>query len=376
MAGQRTLAVIETFYDAAMDTTLWPTALKMLTALTGSQASSFWVLAGAQSPCLSTFNYINFDQTSIQEYVAHTAALDPWVRYLVTHPEASVVHDGLLGDQRDEDERKYEDWHQRHIETRFRLVGQTHLAPTVQSGVALHRTKKAGIYESDDIARFTVLHRHLKRALTIGYRLGSLGVVQRLSIERLDRSPAAIVLLDDGRRILFANRRAHALQERGDGISWSAHGIAFACQQSNRKLQSLVAQALTPTDIRDNSLGGSMRVPRPSGRRPYSVMVNRISPESSALTFVRAAVCVLILDPDAELPVPSRLLRSVFGLTQAEARLAELLIAGEELRRIAEQLQITYGSARSRLAQIFAKTDTRRQGELISLILTTLCQVN
>jgi hypothetical protein len=95
MAGQRTLAVIETFYDAAMDTTLWPTALKMLTDLTGSQASSFWVLAGSHSPCLSTFNYINFDQNSIQEYVAHTAVLDPWVRYLVAHPEASVVHDGL-----------------------------------------------------------------------------------------------------------------------------------------------------------------------------------------------------------------------------------------------------------------------------------------
>jgi len=36
VAVRRPLAVIETFYDAALDATLWPTALKMLTDLTGN----------------------------------------------------------------------------------------------------------------------------------------------------------------------------------------------------------------------------------------------------------------------------------------------------------------------------------------------------
>jgi hypothetical protein len=32
---------------------------------------------------------------------------------------------------------------------------------------------------------------------------------------------------------------------------------------------------------------------------------------------------------------------------------------------------ITYGTARARLAEIFQKTETRRQGQLITLLLTT-----
>ncbi len=371
MPVERTLAVIQTFYDAALDAALWPTALKKLMDHTGSQASSFWVLDGSQNPCLPIFNYINFDQESIREYLAHMAPLDPTVRYLVAHPELPIVHDGLLGDLRDEDSRLYGDWHGRSIETRFRMVAQVRVAPTVQSGVALHRTKTAGRYESEEIARFSVLHRHLERALAIGFRLGSLEAMQQLSLDWLDRHHAAIILCDHRMRILFGNRTAQHLQSSADGISWSTGGIALACQRDHRRLQLLIAAALSSKETRDSPMGGALRIRRPSGKRPYAIFVSPISRQLSTLTFFRPAVCVLIVDPDSQRPMASEGLQRLFGLTKAEARLAILLARGEDLRRIADQLQITYGSARSRLAQIFAKTETRRQGELISLLLTT-----
>ncbi|MGH7727595.1 MAG: hypothetical protein ACREM2_02220 [Vulcanimicrobiaceae bacterium] len=45
---------------------------------------------------------------------------------------------------------------------------------------------------------------------------------------------------------------------------------------------------------------------------------------------------------------------------------------GADLREAADELHITYGTARSRLAEIFQKTETCRQGELIELLLGTL----
>jgi hypothetical protein len=71
----------------------------------------------------------------------------------------------------------------RHIDTRFRMVGQVRMAPKVQAGVALHRTRKAGRYEPKDIGRFSVLHKHLERALAIGFRLSTLGAMQQASAE-------------------------------------------------------------------------------------------------------------------------------------------------------------------------------------------------
>ena len=65
-------------------------------------------------------------------------------------------------------------------------------------------------------------------------------------------------------------------------------------------------------------------------------------------------------------------LRSHFGLTPAEAKLALHLVAGETLRSAAAKLSISYETARTQLKNIFNKTRTRRQAELVILILTAL----
>lgn len=370
---EQMLAAIAAFYDAALDETLWPAALRTLTDLTGSQASTFWVLDGSRTPCLPTFLYINFDQASIAEYVGGMAPLDPTVRYLVANPRQAIVHDGLLPDGGDEKSRAYADWHRRNIETTFRMVGQSSLASKVQAGIALHRTRRAGRYEARDIEAFSVLHQYLQRALAIGARIGSLGAMEEFGREWLDRSRTAILLLDRQGNVVFLNRRAEALQSAGDGLCVSPDGVSLARRQDDAQLRSLIAEAMAPAMSPGAVPSGAMRAERPSGKRPYAIFVAALSRRSlPQLALVRPAVCVVIADPDDEAAPAADMLRLLFGLTRAEARLAARLTAGEELRATAETLGITYGTARTCLAQIFQKTETRRQGELVRLLLTVL----
>jgi DNA-binding CsgD family transcriptional regulator len=84
---------------------------------------------------------------------------------------------------------------------------------------------------------------------------------------------------------------------------------------------------------------------------------------------------VVITNADIQRDLPIDSLRGVFDLTEAEGRLAALLASGEDLKTAAQELSITYGTARARLAEIFQKTETRRQGELVNLLLTTLAVV-
>ena len=84
---------------------------------------------------------------------------------------------------------------------------------------------------------------------------------------------------------------------------------------------------------------------------------------------------MVITDPAATDLLPAERLQAGFGLTAAESRLAALLASGAELREAAARLGITYATARTRLAEIFQKTETRRQGELIRVLLTTLSPV-
>lgn len=369
---ERVHDAIETVYEAALDETHWSEALKKLAHITDSEAATFWVLDGAERPRLPTFLYINLDPRFIEEYLDHMVPHDPTVQYLVRHPDQSIVHDGLVIAEREKDRHLYYDWHGRHSDTRFRLVSRMQPAPAVSAGVALHRTRKVGRFESKDIEQFAVLHRHIERALAVGFRLGSLGTLQQCTVEMLDGNPAAILFLDDRQRVVYANRAAEALRHGGDGISLTDAGVTLLHKQENDRFQTLMAQALTLIAAPGANPGAAMRALRPSGKRPYLILVTPVSRRYPALSSLRPAVCIVITDPETQRPLPIRRLQVVFGLTEAEARLAALLATGEGLRSAGVKLGITYGTARTRLAEIFQKTETHRQGELIKLLLATL----
>src|SRR5688572_30462139 len=154
---ERILSVIQALYDAALDETQWTRALTALTSVTGSQAATFWVLDGSDQPRLPTLTCLNFDPVFIEEYqTSGMVPMDPTVQYLVAHPNQPIVHDGLVITERDKERHAYYDWHGRHSDTRYRLVGQAHPAHDVQAGVALHRTRRVGRYEPTDIERFAI----------------------------------------------------------------------------------------------------------------------------------------------------------------------------------------------------------------------------
>ena len=65
----RMLAVVQSLYDAAMEETLWPSALRHLTDFTGSQAATFWTLDSSPLPRLPILTTFNFDPAFMKEYL-------------------------------------------------------------------------------------------------------------------------------------------------------------------------------------------------------------------------------------------------------------------------------------------------------------------
>ena len=71
-------------------------------------------------------------------------------------------------------------------------------------------------------------------------------------------------------------------------------------------------------------------------------------------------------------PTDLALLRSMFDLTPAEARLARNLAAGRSLRQAADEAGIAYETARWHLKILFQKTGTRRQAELVGKLIGSI----
>lgn len=68
-------------------------------------------------------------------------------------------------------------------------------------------------------------------------------------------------------------------------------------------------------------------------------------------------------------------LKNRFGLTPAEVRLVLRLVSGDSLRSAASALGIKYETVRTHLKSIFQKTGTRRQAELVIVVIRSLSEL-
>ncbi len=107
-------------------------------------------------------------------------------------------------------------------------------------------------------------------------------------------------------------------------------------------------------------------LPRRNGR-PIVAYPSRLS-GAAREGFAVAEGFIVFVDLAARpTPVAADLMR-VFGLTHAEARLADRLLREESLEAAAASLDVSYWTARNQLKAIYQKTDTHGQAQLIALI--------
>ena len=366
------LSLVGDIYDAAVDPSLWYPAMERLLAATDCQGATFCVLDSREARQLPLMITVNFDPTFIKEYQELMAPYDPTIQAIVAHPAQKIFHDSPYITEREKDRHLYYDWHRRSSDTRHRIAGMVTPAPGIQSGVTVHRTRQKGDFDAASKERTLMLFRHIERAVQIGFRLGTLGAVQESLLAGLDNNPRAIFFLDKFGHVILANGAANEVLQAADGVRLTEGVLKLVSVGCNDTLQGLVTNALKAGTHAVATPGGAMSALRPSGRRAYAIMVSPLSPASFALTAVRPAVCVVIADPEKRVVPPLESLRAIFALTPSEARLAQRLAQGDDLYGAASALGITYGTARVQLASVFRKTRTRRQGELVRLLLTTL----
>ena len=77
-------------------------------------------------------------------------------------------------------------------------------------------------------------------------------------------------------------------------------------------------------------------------------------------------------DPDRKPQAAADLLAQLYGLTGRERALVGLLLEGFDLREAAGRLGVGMNTVRTHLRQVFEKTNTHRQAELVSLLLRSV----
>jgi DNA-binding NarL/FixJ family response regulator len=188
----------------------------------------------------------------------------------------------------------------------------------------------------------------------------------QLSEAALNRVPVGVVVVDDTAKVVFMNPQGAEIVAAKDGLTV---GIDNALRGSSPKdteaLQVLIREVIDG----GGRTSRAMALERPSMLRSYSILVSRLEQEGADTAGANALL--FVTDPEHRLEVAPTVVARLFGLTASEARLAAALARGDSLDEAAEAIGVTLSTARTYLKQIFSKTGTGRQGELIRMILTS-----
>ena len=224
-------------------------------------------------------------------------------------------------------------------------------------GLALHRgLDDGGDFSAEQAQRFAALAPHVRQAYELQLALGAQAERQRRLHQHLDQLRAGMILCDGAARVQWRNRSAADLLDAGYGMFQRDGCLSTARRDDAERLRALVADAAA--GVRE----GAFMTLGDAGRRLHVVLRSARS---------GGEVLLLLTPAGAGAAVSPEAIACLLGLSGAEARLAAGLVAGKTLEQYAAQRGVGIGTVRGQVKQVFAKTGTTRQAELVGLLLTS-----
>ncbi len=222
------------------------------------------------------------------------------------------------------------------------------------------RPTEHGAFSSSDIAALDRLRPHLARASL---------VAGRLRLEHARATVFALQALGIPAAVLSRSGQVRAGNPLLDGISdrlkpAAFGGIMIAHKGANALFQQAIAASLLTYD------GIVRSIAVPADENNPALVVHVLPLRRTAYDIFQGAdilVAVTTIAKSRAAPSPT-VLTALFDLAPAEARLASALASGQILKEASAANGITVKTARSYLEQIFRKTGTRQQSELVALL--------
>ncbi|MEZ5560133.1 MAG: hypothetical protein R3E86_16505 [Pseudomonadales bacterium] len=224
--------------------------------------------------------------------------------------------------------------------------------------LTLYRGADDGAYSRQDVTRFEGICQQFRLMLDIAERYRLARTVATLSLRALDQLDFGVLVLSDQGMVLALNRFARCLLEDSLGLGLQGSRLVAGSRAAQWRLDRLLAR-------HPEAAAGGLSLGPPEVALPMTltaVGAGTLDPDAGTLLFISC--------PRRAFDDRLTLLVERFSLTPVELDLARGLLQGSDLRAAGAAAGLSYETARWYLKQLFSKTGTHRQSELIRLLLT------
>ncbi len=228
--------------------------------------------------------------------------------------------------------------------------------------LTIERGETRGAFADRELADMNLLVGHVANAFSFALRLKMATAASIL--QTLEAQGQAMAMLTAGGHVLSMTERFEKLL--GSRLRIVGGHLRAAEPSEDGLLQALVARVARSDEVPDEPIGPIIL--RRDIEHPLAISALPVA--GSARDIFGLARVILEVDDLAAARAGGSepMLRELFGLTSAEARLAARIGRGETLREAADADGVTLETMRTRLKTIFSKTGSNRQLELALLV--------
>ena len=352
---------VQGLYDAVVMPETWPVALQAFARATNSVGCLFYPQDQAQalvhlpvSPDMQDFiaAYVN-EGWHLQDVRAKRG----WPQ--ATAGKVVFTDDDITTAEERQSSPYFQEFHRN-----WNLPNWAAIAFVADGGlwcVPLLRSERQGPVSKAQARLLAATSSHLGRVVELTKLLDGRRICEHL--ELLHRSKRAAALIDWRGNVSGLTPAAEALL--GNDLSVRAGRLIAREPNSNASLQRLIAAAAVNGST-DAAAGTVVAIARPQ-RRP--ILVRAVS-LAGALTdvFGQARGLLLFEDLEEKKRPTAELLRGLFGVTPAEARLLVEMASGDAVELAADRLEISTGTARNQLKSAYHKVGVHKHSELVALL--------
>ena len=365
--NQQLADLIGTIYDCAVDSALWPLALERIRSLLSFHNAT---LSGFDLPSGTQFLGVNVGippewEERMAGYAADIVNMWGGLERLAQFPlEEPIILSQVAGEALNQN-RYFREWKLPQGSTDTVMIGLARDS-CMMAGIGLgrHSTQKA--IDENNLAVLRLLAPHLRRAVAIGRIIDIHRLEAKTFAATLEALPSAILFVDPAGRILHANRAADQLLQ-SESFCIVANGIpTLRDARANVRLHRGITMAASQEAVLGST--GSGVATRSLTGEPMVIHILPLNPNGMRGRLAKGATAALFITPaHGGGSFPGEALAILYDLTPAETGIMQLLAQGRTTKEISEVLGVAPSTIKTHLLRLFAKTNCKRQIDLVDL---------
>ncbi|WP_242443425.1 LuxR C-terminal-related transcriptional regulator [Sphingobium sp. LB126] len=348
----------EDIYDAATDDAAFDRLASTLAGAVGARSGVLhWGHASDHVAEISYSGYFSDRQMAIYEEEFQDD--DLWGAAVVRAEAVNRVWnvETFVSDHIYEGSRIYNEWIRPMGDDTFRCLGGVIHRDGLTGHIGLHRGRAQKPFNSQEERVIQENMGHIARMFAIRSKLDRINHHGRSLQATLDMLGHAVFTLRPNGTLIDCNRAADMLLCRADGLTLRQRQLKARDPRDDEALQT----ALRIASAREGGQASAIFIHR-AADSPYVLSI------ASVRVGAQRQIVAIATDPNEEDASLTSRIRALYGLTKAEAEVAQALCAGRGLEELSQERGVALNTVRTQIKNIYAKLDCSRQSELVARI--------